>query len=184
MKSAILSGQNIYDCSIEKMFSLANADSNLYMLLGITAYKLKKYSDGQKYFSAAHRLSPNSCAIYTNAGISMLEKQNTEEKDISQAVCCFSKAIAIMPLNKFAYYNRAKAYILQKKYNYALNDTQMLLYIDYDDAGFHYIRARALELSEKYTMAYNEYKISALCNNEYIKNESINKMKVLKECFS
>lgn len=151
------------------------------MLMAIAYFYQKQYGKAQSLFASFHKAHPNSASVYINAGVCMLEKENATLPDFKRAICCFTRATKLSPLNKFAYYNRTKAYIRANLPLNALSDSKVLLQIDHNDFGFHYISGVALELNGLYSSAIAEFSIAAQSDSAYIKNASISKMKVLKK---
>lgn len=162
-------------------FAILENNSDTCMLMAIAYFRKKQYSKASLLFAAYHKAHPHSASVYINAGVSMLEKENSSPSDLQKAICCFTKAIKLSPLNKFAYYNRAKAYIFANLPIKALHDSKMLLKIDNKDPGFHYINGMSHELNKDYASAIKEYSIAAKTGSPHIKNASALKMKALKK---
>ena len=157
---------------IDNALNMVKADAQLHMMCGILYADIGEYDEAFRQFNEAHRLRPSMEAVYINAGCVMLERADAEESDLRHAVCCFTTALKLSPLNKYAYYNRCKAYIRLNMGQEALQDADTLLFIDRNDAGYYYIYARALELLGQYSQAVKNYEIADSFGDEYVSTES------------
>lgn len=153
--------------------------ADLFMMCGILYAETESYEKAFEYFNIAHRTEPSSAAVYINAGSVLLERRNASENDLIHAVCCFTKALTLSPLNKYAYYNRCKAYLKLKKGAEALNDAATLLFVERNDAGFYYIYACALSLLERYDEAIEYYKKAISLGVDYVSTESLKRIEEL-----
>ncbi len=158
---------------------LPNAD--LFMMCGILYADIQDYEKSFECFNIAHELKPAMASIYINAGSVMLERHDAQEKDFIHAICCFTKALTLSPLNKYAYYNRCKAYLKLKDGEKALNDADTLLFIERNNAGFYYIYGNALMLLERYDEAKSYYETAHSFGIEYISTESRKRLAEIKE---
>lgn len=178
--AAIKLGDNNIIKIIKNATQIVNDDAELYMMLGILYSNIDEYDNAFENFIAAHKLRPSIPTIYINAGTVMLEKKNACREDYLHAVCCFTTAIKLSPLNKYAYYNRCRAYIKLNMGKEALGDAETLLFIDRNDAGFYYIYANALVLLGKYDEAVSYYKKADSFGVEYVSLESRKRLQELK----
>ncbi len=129
---------------------------NAYELAGITLAQRGQYELAEANFEGAHKCIPNYARACANHGTALLQKylEKPEDEDLlERAIGLFNIAIVNSAFNKYAYYNRCRAYIIKKQYTLALRDARKLLVHDKEDPGFHYIHAKILYLCERYDEA-------------------------------
>lgn len=179
--SAVKCGDSSVVHIIENAANNIFPNADLYMMCGILYANIEDYEKAFKYFNEAHRASPSSAAVYINVGSVMLERPNANKNDFLHAACCFTKAIKLAPLNKYAYYNRCKAYLKLKRGEEALNDANSLLFIERSDAGFYYIYGNALVLLKRYEEAREYYEKAISFGNDYVSKESRKRITEIKK---
>lgn len=140
---------------IEKMYPDYVNCVKIFELKGIMLAQRGEYELSDKYFEKA-KYFYNSASIYTNHGTAILEKylsQKLNVNDIYRAIEQFDYAIVNSEFDKYAYYNRCRAYILINQYKKALSDAKKLVAFDAQDPGFLYILAKTQMLCGKYDAA-------------------------------
>lgn len=141
--------------NIEKMYHDYANCVKIFELKGIMFAQKGEYELSDKYFERA-KYFYNSASIYTNHGTAILEKYLSEKSsvnDIYRAIEQFNYAIENSEFDKYAYYNRCRAYILINQYKKALSDAKKLVAFDAQDPGFLYILAKTQMLCGKYDSA-------------------------------
>lgn len=125
-------------------------------LTAILLCKQGNYTEAEKYFELAVQAGVPRPRIYANYGTALLEKYLSSKEDINdvhRAIDKFNEAIDVAVFNKYAMYNRCRAYYTIGEYLKALKDAKELLRYDNEDSGYYYILARILIKLKKYNDA-------------------------------
>ncbi len=173
------------DSPIHEMLSYSaeffQSSSAVNILFGILLAKEGRYNEAFLHFRKAKSINPNNPHLYINIGTAMLSRKNITMHKCRQAVCCLSRALKVLPLNRSALYNRCRAWIKLGVAENAITDSKTLLFLDNDDPSFNYIHAKAHLVANDFDEAKIYFtRALELANNDYVKKESIKQLNKLK----
>ncbi|MBO4400274.1 MAG: glucosaminidase domain-containing protein [Selenomonadaceae bacterium] len=116
------------DKSLEYAYELLATDSDkaaAYVYRGLVYFARENYYVAQADFKAALRLEPELSEALFNLALTQEKLQLT-----TAAIETYDKYLELNPDNSYAYYNRGRLELAQKKYNTAIVDFQSALEIE------------------------------------------------------
>ena len=137
-----------------------------------------KYDEAEQYFKSAMNESVPKPRLYANYGTMMLERYlhtKADINDVHRAIDMFNSSLEISLFNKYAMYNRCRAYYTLGEYSKALKDAKELIKFDKEDPGFYYLLAEILFKLERYkdALKYVSYaNLYGCISNRYVAEEA------------
>jgi tetratricopeptide (TPR) repeat protein len=147
---------------VQQYTSSTNDDARKFYELGYRNVEKGDLKNGIKYYKKAIGLDSGFVDAYDNCGIAYRHLDM-----LDSAVWCYTRSIKKYPKGKLSHMNLAVAYSLQKKYDEALSEYDILQTIDPNDPESYYGKAhiyllannpdKALPEAEKSLKLYQKY---------------------------
>lgn len=123
---------------------------------GMCHYQMGYYSRAIESFKAALAVDPDFAMAHNNLGSAIFFNQDVDKpdaRDMQQAQEAFTQAIALDPQLFLAYYNRATMYYFLQDYPRALNDVEMSLALQPQNAMCWLYRGMIFRRTAQYSLA-------------------------------
>ncbi len=158
INKSVIESQSGYHSAVDDIENMHPDYVNCVKIFELKAIFFAKNGDyemADAYFEKT-KLLCDSPSAYTNHGTALLEKylsKNGDVDDLYRAIEQFDHAIENSEFDKYAYYNRCRAYIFTCQYKKAMADAARLVQYDKKDPGFVFILAKTQMLCGKYDKA-------------------------------